>query len=212
MTTNCLTVQSLSSHVRKHCSLFSERTEEQCSVSHKEEKREQVRSPGLRVLSRSYLCVYTPAQRLWWTEFQPWLSSYSDAPWRTQQMLSEDREDQVRPLTIERRWGGTRPFLIKPLPRLEFIVVNSISVSEDKEIVLLITLAGFVLHVPVVLPCDLVIIPEVTKTKQVITPLYRIWNKNSAWRRSFSKIFTDLQAYNPPPHHSLSCVCEVFLR
>ena len=49
---------------------------------------------------------------------------------------------------------------INDLPRLKLIVVNTISISEDKEVVLLITLAGFVLDIPVVLPGNLVIISE----------------------------------------------------
>ena len=49
------------------------------------------------------------------------------------------------------------------LPCLQLVVVNTISISEDKEVVLLITLAGFVLHIPVVFPCNLIIIPEIQK-------------------------------------------------
>lgn len=53
------------------------------------------------------------------------------------------------------------------LPSLKLIVVNTVSISEDKEVVLFVTLAGFVLHIPVVLPGYLVIIPERTnKTLQ----------------------------------------------
>lgn len=49
--------------------------------------------------------------------------------------------------------------LINDLPGLKFIVVDTVSVSEDEEVVLFVTLAGFVLHIPVVLPGYLVIIP-----------------------------------------------------
>ena len=45
------------------------------------------------------------------------------------------------------------------LPRLQLVVVDSIPISEDEEIVLLVALAGLVLHVPVVLPGYLVVIP-----------------------------------------------------
>lgn len=50
------------------------------------------------------------------------------------------------------------------LPSLKLIVVNAISISEDKEVVLLITLAGFVLYIPVIFPCNLVIIPKKQKS------------------------------------------------
>ncbi len=55
--------------------------------------------------------------------------------------------------------------LITDLPCLELIVVHTIAISEDKEVVLLIALAGFVLNIPVVLPGYLVIIPETQKIK-----------------------------------------------
>ena len=45
------------------------------------------------------------------------------------------------------------------LPCLKLIVVNTVSIPEDEEVVLLIALAGFVLDVPVVLPRDLVVVP-----------------------------------------------------
>lgn len=54
---------------------------------------------------------------------------------------------------------NNNPTLNNDLPCLKFIVVNAISISEDEEVVLLITLAGFVLHVPVILPGNLVVIP-----------------------------------------------------
>lgn len=46
------------------------------------------------------------------------------------------------------------------LPCLKLIVVNTISISEDKEVVFFVTLAGFVLYIPVVLSGYLVIIPK----------------------------------------------------
>lgn len=50
------------------------------------------------------------------------------------------------------------------LPRLKLIVVNTVSISKDKEVVLLITLASFVLHIPVIFSCNLVIIPKKQKS------------------------------------------------
>lgn len=45
------------------------------------------------------------------------------------------------------------------VPGLQLIVVNPITLSEDEEIVLLIALTGLVLHIPVVFPSNLVVIP-----------------------------------------------------
>lgn len=59
-------------------------------------------------------------------------------------------------------WNGAaalNPPLFIVSPRLKLVVVNAISISKDEEVVLLIALAGFVLHVPVVLSCNLVIVP-----------------------------------------------------
>lgn len=55
------------------------------------------------------------------------------------------------------------PSLFIASPCLKLIVVNAISISKDEEVVLLIALAGFVFHVPVVLPCNLVIVPKTQK-------------------------------------------------
>lgn len=56
--------------------------------------------------------------------------------------------------------AALNPSLFVVSPRLKLIVVNAISISKDEEVVLLVALAGFVFHVPVVLPCDLVIVPK----------------------------------------------------
>lgn len=59
--------------------------------------------------------------------------------------------------------AALNPSLFIVSPRLKLIVVNAISISKDEEVVLLVALAGFVFHVPVVLPCDLVIVPKTQK-------------------------------------------------
>lgn len=95
-------------------------------------------------------------------------------------------------------------------PSLKLIVVNTVSISEDKEVVLLITLAGFVLDIPVIFPCNLVIIPKNQKSIKQSIILTR-WSSGVEKKAKKSFLITLLQAYNPRPHHSLSCACEVFL-
>jgi hypothetical protein len=53
------------------------------------------------------------------------------------------------------------------VPGLQLIVVNSVTLSEDEEIVLLIALTGLVLHIPVVFPSNLIVIPG----KKIHSPL-----------------------------------------
>ena len=45
------------------------------------------------------------------------------------------------------------------VPGLQLIVVNPITLPEDEEVVFFVALASFVLHIPVVLPSNLVVIP-----------------------------------------------------
>lgn len=59
--------------------------------------------------------------------------------------------------------AALNPSLFIVSPCLELIVVNAISISKDEEVVLLVALAGLVFHIPVVLPCDLVIVPKTQK-------------------------------------------------
>lgn len=59
--------------------------------------------------------------------------------------------------------AALNPSLFIVSPCLKLIVVDAISISEDEEVVLLIAFAGFIFHVPVVLPCDLVIVPKTQK-------------------------------------------------
>lgn len=54
------------------------------------------------------------------------------------------------------------------VPGLQFIVVNPITLSEDEEVVFLIALASLVLHIPVVLPSNLIVIP---KEKNRVSPV-----------------------------------------
>lgn len=121
-------------------------------------------SPGPPAPSRSCLGVYTPARRLWWTEFQPWLFSCSDALWRSREQTPERR------LTVWNAAAGLNPSLFNVSPCLKLVVVHAVSISKDEEVVLLVALAGFVFHVPVVLPRDLVIVPKAQKSKSVSPP------------------------------------------
>lgn len=57
------------------------------------------------------------------------------------------------------------------VPGLQFIVVNPITLPEDEEVVLLVALASFVLHVPVVLPSNLVVIPDEDEGNKVSSPI-----------------------------------------
>lgn len=57
------------------------------------------------------------------------------------------------------------------VPGLQFIVVNPVTLPEDEEVVLLVALASFVLHIPVVLPSNLVVIPDEDEGNKVSTPI-----------------------------------------
>lgn len=54
------------------------------------------------------------------------------------------------------------------LPCLKLIVVNTIPIPEDEKVVLLVALACFVFHIPVVLPGYLVFIAEKHKTNCIL--------------------------------------------
>lgn len=53
-------------------------------------------------------------------------------------------------------------------PGLQLVVINTISISEDEEVVLLITFAGFVFDIPVVFSRDLVVVTETKKVSRLI--------------------------------------------
>lgn len=55
----------------------------------------EVNWPEPPALSRSCLCVCTPAQRLWTTERQPSLAACSDAPWNTHRRSVTNTECSV---------------------------------------------------------------------------------------------------------------------
>lgn len=67
------------------------------NVAEKPDKKKKKRcSPELRAPSRSCLCAYTPALRWWSTEFQPWLSSCSDALCPTQKKAAVSSISSVK--------------------------------------------------------------------------------------------------------------------
>lgn len=91
------------------------------------------------------------------------------------------------------------------VPGLQFVVVNPIALPEDEEVVLLIALAGFVLHVPVVLPSNLVVVPDEDERNKVSSPTSFLRGIKGSDRSSIPKTYPDprtrhlVHSPSPPP-------------
>lgn len=88
------------------------------------------------------------------------------------------------------------------VPGLQFIVVNPITLPEDEEVVLLIALASFVLHIPVVLPGNLVVIPDEDDGNKV-TPFLLYEGKKDP--------ILNPQNLTPTHAHIIRCIVHLLL-
>ncbi len=77
-----------------------------------------------------------------------------------------ERDTHTHTVSNTRSQSGRSCLCDWQLPGLQLIVINSVVVSEDEEVVLLVSFTGLVLHVPVVLASDFIIIPTHTQTNK----------------------------------------------